>query len=106
MEQAQVLVSMELDIFWKKMRAVVEEVLQEQDRKAWLTTDGATPQLLKVKDICELFQISKPTVYDWIRRGKLHTVKIESRRFFLVSDVEELIKKHRLFLEKERVTAL
>jgi len=46
--------------------------------------------LYKIKEVCLLFSITKPTVYDWIRTGKLHPVKINSRVYFRGKEVEAL----------------
>jgi len=92
--EAQVLIPMEAEVFWDKMRSLIEEVINERDIKSASSND--TPQLLKVKEVCELFQISKPTIYEWIRKGQLRSIKIESRRFFLVDDIQHLIRKSSL----------
>jgi len=78
--KAQVLILMDAEVFWGKMRNLIEEVINEHDTKCPSSNDA--PQLLKVKEVCEIFQISKPTIYDWIRKGQLRSLKIESRRFF------------------------
>jgi excisionase family DNA binding protein len=90
--EAQVLIPMDAEVFWGKMRNLIEEVIREHDTKGLPSNDA--PQLLKVKEVCELFQISKPTIYDWIRKGQLRSIKIESRRFFLVDDIQQLIRKN------------
>lgn len=38
--------------------------------------------LLKASEVCAMFKISKPTLYNWMNHGKLPSIKIESRRFF------------------------
>lgn len=91
MRQEQILIAMDVDAFWNKLRSIVEDVLNERDSKRNQSCDQSTPHLLKAKEVCELFQISKPTIYDWMRKGQLRSVKIESRRFFLKNDIEELI---------------
>jgi excisionase family DNA binding protein len=48
--------------------------------------------LYKMQDICALFNITKPTIYDWIKHGKLKKVKIRSRVYFLGSDVRQLMQ--------------
>jgi excisionase family DNA binding protein len=94
MEQGQVLIPVETEIFWNKLRSIIVEVLDERDVRRRKQHEE-TPQLLKIKEVCELFQITKPTIYDWIRKGQLQSVKIESRRFFLYGDIEEMIAKNR-----------
>ena len=55
--------------------------------------DPPLKKLLKAKEVCELFQVSKPTIYEWLKQGKLKSIKIESRRYFLWQDIEELIQR-------------
>ena len=88
--QGQVLIPMDVETFWGQMRRLIEQVLSEREAKVASHTEVA-PQLLKVKEVCELFQITKPTIYDWIRKGQLKSIKIESRRFFLIGDIQQLI---------------
>jgi len=47
--------------------------------------------LYKIKEVCVLFSISKPTVYEWVKAGKLHPVKVRSRVYFRGSEVEGLV---------------
>jgi excisionase family DNA binding protein len=55
--------------------------------------DSPLKKLLKTKEVCELFQVSKPTIYEWLKQGKLKSIKIGSRRYFLWQDIEELIQR-------------
>ena len=97
MQGAQVLIPMEADLFWQQMRSMIEDVLDQRNSKNGQNGDPSAAQLLKVKEVCELFQISRPTIYDWMRKGQLKSLKIESRRFFLSSDVKDLIEKNRCY---------
>ncbi|WP_410493692.1 helix-turn-helix domain-containing protein [Chitinophaga sp. Ak27] len=44
-------------------------------------------------EVCELFQITRQTVYDWIKIGKLKRHKIRSRVFFLREEVWQLFQQ-------------
>lgn len=95
-EQNQhILFPVTIDDFWRKMRKVVEEVVCAQLADRAAMDDCPTSKLLKMHEVCEMFQVSKPTIYDWIRRGQLRSIKIESRRFFLAGDIENMISKSR-----------
>ena len=48
--------------------------------------------LYKIDEICSIFKVTKPTIYDWIKHGKLKRVKISSRVYFLGSDIKLLFK--------------
>jgi excisionase family DNA binding protein len=96
MQGQQILVSIDIEEFWRQMRVLIEDVLIEKNIISHSSENNSSaPKLLKAKEVCELFQVSKPTIYDWMQKGKLRSIKIESRRFFLHSDIEELIRKNK-----------
>lgn len=84
--------------FWATIRKIIrEEILKNQ--KEFLTqqnlmqTNGLTEKpLYKIHEICSLFEVTKPTVYDWIKIGKLRKVKVRSRVYFLGSEVRQLMR--------------
>jgi excisionase family DNA binding protein len=95
MENVQMLVPMEPKAFWQQLRTIVEQVVAES--KQLVQPDKHTERpLLKAKEVCEIFQISKPTIYEWLKQGKIKSVKIQSRRYFHWKDVEELIQKSKV----------
>lgn len=49
-------------------------------------------ELIKVRELCQFLKVSKPTIYDWIKCGKLTPIKIQSRTYFLRKDIDELCK--------------
>lgn len=99
MENVQMLFPIEPNEFWRRLKAIVEEVVEQKG----LSSSESPPRkhkdrpLLKATDVCDIFKVSKPTIYDWIKQGKLKSIKIESRRYFLWQDIEELIKSSRSF---------
>lgn len=42
-------------------------------------------------EVCAIFKVTKPTIYDWIKHGKLKPYKIRSRVYFLWNDIQQLI---------------
>lgn len=85
--------------FWKQIRSTVEEVVKANSNQAAFQphTDRLPEKaLLKLSDVCALFQVSKPTVYDWLRQNKIKSFKIKSRRYFLKTDIEAMIRQHEL----------
>jgi excisionase family DNA binding protein len=92
MENVQMLLPMEPKAFWHQLKSIVEEVVMESKWRAPVDKHAERP-LLKLKEVCEIFHVSKPTLYDWLKQGKIQSVKIQSRRYFHWKDVEELIQK-------------
>lgn len=86
----------EPEIFWKSMRELIREELNnktpETDVSVSLETPGLTYKpLFKISEVCKIFQVTKPTIYDWVRHGKLKPYKIRSRVYFLWKDVQALM---------------
>lgn len=44
-------------------------------------------------EVCEIFEVTPPTIYDWIKRGKLKPKKIRTRVYFLWNDIQELLQE-------------
>ena len=84
--------------FWKQIKIIIENVIAEklsQQKVPPPTTHLPQKALLKVSDVCEIFQISKPTLYEWLKQEKLKSFKIHSRRYFNRTDIDDLIAGRR-----------
>src|SRR3954447_16558920 len=94
MNETPMLFPIALAKFWKQIRTTIEEVVNEK-----LTQQPPSPPvshlpekaLLKASDVCAIFQVSKPTLYDWLKQKKLKSFKNKSRRYFLRVDIEAII---------------
>ena len=88
----------EPEAFWAQIRQIVhEEVLQTQNAKLsdsnLMVTPGLTEKpLYKIAEICKLFDVSRTTVHDWVKHGKLRRVKVRSRVYFLGADIKQLLE--------------
>jgi predicted XRE-type DNA-binding protein len=72
--------------FWKQIRTTIDEVVTEKlSQQLQLQTNPHLPDkaLLKVTDVCKIFQVSRPTVYEWMKQ--------KSRRYFSRADIEAII---------------
>lgn len=81
--------------FWKQIRTTIEEVVTEKlSQQTFSQTHSHLPEkvLLKAKDVCEIFQVSKPTLYEWLKQDKLKSFKIKSRRYFLRTEIEAVLQ--------------
>lgn len=93
-----ILIPFEPEEFWQQIRLIIrEEVTRNQDTKpvkdCLMETPGLSEKpLFKMEEICSLFKVTKPTIYDWIKHGKLKRVKIRSRVYFLGSEIRQLMQ--------------
>lgn len=83
--------------YWQNIRLIIREEVSKIDKEkpdpgSVLTTPGLTYKpLLKISELCTLFQVTKPTIYGWIKIGKIKPVKVRSRVYFLWQDVTQLM---------------
>jgi excisionase family DNA binding protein len=93
-----ILIPFEPEEFWAQIRLIIREEVSINQKglplqTSIMETPGLTEKpLYKIHEICSLFKITKPTVYGWIKYGKLKKVKIRSRVYFLGSDVRQLMQ--------------
>lgn len=82
--------------FWDKMQRVVEKVVEAKLTTATASTPTLIPEkaLLKASEVCTIFQISKPTLYEWLKQNKIASFKIQSRRYFARTDIEAIIRQN------------
>lgn len=80
--------------FWKQIKIIIEDVIAEKLSQQKISPPkNHLPEkvLLKASDVCEIFQVSKPTLYEWLKQKKLKSFKIKSRRYFNRADIDALI---------------
>jgi excisionase family DNA binding protein len=84
--------------FWQMMQQMIREEVSratanQQAKPISYDTPGLTYKpLYKMNEICSLFKVTKPTIYDWIKHGKLKPHKIRSRVYFLYNDLQGLLQ--------------
>ena len=97
MQETPMLFPMAPAEFWKQIKSTIEEVVKANSNQTTYQppTDHLPEKaLLKASDVCAVFQVSKPTIYEWLRQNKIKSFKIKSRRYFLRSDIEAMIRQH------------
>ena len=80
--------------FWKQIKIIIEDAIAEKLSQQKISpTNSHLPEkaLLKASDVCAIFQVSKPTLYEWLKQKKLKSFKIKSRRYFNRADIDALI---------------
>jgi excisionase family DNA binding protein len=98
MGDVQMLFPMEPKEFWQKLKAIVEQVVIEHGNAVPIPNEldrSNQRPLLKVKEVCSILKVSKPTLYEWMKQGRLESVKIHTRRYFKSEDIEKLIESSR-----------
>lgn len=82
--------------FWENMRSIIREEITKTSKEkptAWPNeTQGLTYKpLLKIAEVCTFFHVSRPTVYEWIKHGKLKPYRIRRSVYFLWNDIQQLL---------------
>jgi len=86
----------EPDIFWQRIRDIIREEVSKVEKDKPLNGTYDTPgltykPLYKITEVCTIFRVSRPTIYDWIKHGKLKPYKVRSRLYFLWNDIQQLL---------------
>lgn len=82
--------------FWQSMRQIIREEVCRIEKGKLVSPTYETPgmtykPLYKMAEVCALLRVTKPTIYDWVKHGKLKPYKIRSRVYFLAQDVTQLL---------------
>lgn len=91
-----ILLPVELDQFWQQIRLIIREEMKtlqtNHAQEPVYETSGLTYKpLYKMAEVCAMFKVTRPTIYDWIRHGKLKPYKIRSRVYFLWNNIQQLL---------------
>lgn len=88
----------EPEAFWQQIRLIIrEEVARSQKETVSLETRFQTPgltykPLYEIHEVCSFFEVTRQTIYYWVRHGKLRPYFIRSRVYFLYNDIQELLR--------------
>jgi excisionase family DNA binding protein len=90
--------------YWQSIRQIIREEINTAEKQRPASASFETPgltykPLYKITEVCALFHITKPTIYDWVKHGKLKPFKIRSRVYFLWQDIHQLMQPSQ---EKEK----
>ncbi len=60
----------EPEMFWQSIRQIIREEFAKIEKSQPVNPGYDTPgmtykPLFKITEVCKLFQVSKPTIYDW-----------------------------------------
>ncbi len=85
--------------FWQQVRLIIREELSHAAKKtsrhenSTYETPGLNYKpLYRIGELCQVFSISRLTIYSWIKDGKLKPFKIRRRVYFLWNDIQQLLQ--------------
>ena len=91
-----ILIPLNQDDFWKTIRTIAQEEVSKMTRKNAQTFDFEMLRLTykplhKITEVCGIFHVTRPTIYVWIKFGKLKPFKVSSRFYLLWNDKQTLL---------------
>jgi excisionase family DNA binding protein len=85
--------------FWTQLRQIIhEEIAMSQSspekgiQNVFGTSGLMNKPLYEIDEICRLFNVSRTTIDDWVKVGKLRKVKVRRRVYFLSYEVQRLFQ--------------
>ena len=93
-----ILIPLEQEKFWMQIREIIRDEVSKAEKGKPENTSFETPgltykPLYKITEVCTIFRVTRPTIYDWIKHGKLKPYKVRSRLYFLWNDIQALLKQ-------------
>lgn len=83
--------------FLKKLKVMIEEAVEAKMNQApAISADLSAKTLLNTEEVCQIFRVTKPTVYKWMEQGRIKSFKVKSRRYFARSDIEIIIRRQKI----------
>jgi len=84
------------ELYWQQVRQIIREEVSNAEKLRLIYPSYETPgltykPLYKIAEVCSMFHVTKPTIYEWIKHGKLKPFKIRSRVYFLWQDIQQLL---------------
>jgi excisionase family DNA binding protein len=94
--KAAIIFSYDPEEFLEELRKLIREefryaVAVFQSKHENISNRYTENELMKVRELCQFLKVSKPTIYDWIKCGKLRPIKIQSRVYFLRKEINQLL---------------
>lgn len=97
MQEMPMLFPMETSEFLKKLKVMIEETVEaKMNQGPAISSELSNKTLLKPEEICQIFRVSKATLYVWIKQGRLKSFKVRSRRYFARTDIEAVLRRQRI----------
>lgn len=70
------------------IQEIAKQVKTELIKDLKTTIEGNRPRYLSANEVCEEFGITKPTIYDWKKRGILKSYKLGAKVFYRFDEIE------------------
>ena len=76
-----------------KVKTWFREVVKEiEERQEAIPESSLDEKPMTISEVCQFFGKSRPTIYDWMKKGILKYYKVSSRTYFLRKDLFEALK--------------
>jgi excisionase family DNA binding protein len=81
-------------LYIREFGEIIRRVFQEKQQQLPEKKEVLKKELVTLKEITQMFKISKPTVYKWVRMNLLpQSKKIGGRVYFYKSEIDKLLLK-------------
>jgi predicted DNA-binding transcriptional regulator AlpA len=97
-EEIPMLIPYQPSEFWAEFRKIIQEEVASKISKRrgsqskLMQVDGMTERpLYKIIEVCQLFDVSRTTIHEWVKSGQLRKIKVKSRVYFLGADIQKIL---------------
>jgi hypothetical protein len=85
------LFSLTVGEFKELLKNSINEYLEEIPKSKSYNDD----QLIKIGELCKTLNVSRVSVFNWIKNGKIKSYHLNSRLYFKMKDIEAALNSRR-----------
>ena len=85
----EIFTNLEIQDLEDLIRNCIREELKE------MTKNNENTDLMKANEVCEYLRISKVTLFNWLKQGKITGYHLGTRLFFKRTDVDNALNERR-----------
>ena len=86
------IIRMSKDEFESMLKKTLDERLQKINPPK-KEKDDKIDKFYKVNDICDIFGVSRTTVYQWMKTGKISYKTLGNKKFFTKEDIDNALQR-------------
>jgi len=75
-----------------KFREIIKEEISKNPKKP---ADFKESPFIKIDEVCRILQVSKPTIYQWVKKDLINIYKVSSRSYFNKEEILDFLKSQK-----------
>ena len=75
-----------------KFREIIKEEITKNAKEP---SDFKESPFIKIDEVCKILQVTKPTIYQWVKKDLINIYKVSSRSYFNKEEILDFLKSQK-----------